>query len=100
MVAPSHEDKYPDAGADEVVSVFYALYDSNYPRLDHSTPFQCETGIFVVESSQINDRRIRDWKYEVLSSELDLINHVVDVVRDDVDTVPCDSGKAHAQNWG
>ncbi|GJE86113.1 DNA polymerase zeta catalytic subunit [Phanerochaete sordida] len=82
VFAPSREGKLPDPGLDEAVAVFYALYDSNYPRADHTVPFQCENGILVLEKPQLDRRRLRNCKFEVLESELDLINRVVDLVQD------------------
>ena len=50
--------------------------------MDHNTPFQCETGILLLDTTQLNPRRSRDWKFDVVESELDMINSVVDVVHD------------------
>ncbi|EKM61040.1 uncharacterized protein PHACADRAFT_204189 [Phanerochaete carnosa HHB-10118-sp] len=82
VFAPSREDKLPDPGLDEAVAIFYALYDSNCPRVDHGTPFECETGVLLLENPQFDPLRLRDWRFESVESELDLINHVVDVVQD------------------
>lgn len=81
-VAPSREGKLPDPGLDEAVAIFYALYDSNYPRGDHDTPFQCKTGILLVENRQLDPRRLRDCEFEVLELELDLVNGLIDIVQE------------------
>lgn len=64
------------------MAIFYALYDSNFPRVDHSSPFRCETGILVVEDAQVDARRIRDWTFETVYGELDLINRIIDIVQE------------------
>lgn len=50
--------------------------------MDHDTPFECETGALLLEKPQLDALRLRDWKFESLESELDLINRVVDIVQD------------------
>lgn len=89
----------PDPGSDEIVAIFYALYDSSSPRLDHSSPFQCETGILLVDHSQLDQRRLRNWTFEVMSGELDLLNRMIDVVQDfDPDILV--GWDVQAMSWG
>ncbi|KIP11956.1 hypothetical protein PHLGIDRAFT_510248 [Phlebiopsis gigantea 11061_1 CR5-6] len=82
VFAPSPTPKLPDPGFNEIIAIFYALYDSNFPRVDHSTPFRCETGMIIVENAQLDARRTRDWSFETVSGELDLINRIIDVVQE------------------
>lgn len=62
--------------------MFYALYESNFQRVDHSFPFQCKTGILLVGTSQLDQDRLRCHTFEVMQEELDLINRIVDIVQE------------------
>ncbi|CAL1695850.1 unnamed protein product [Somion occarium] len=96
VFAPSRDGKLPDPGKDEVAAVFWSFYDSD-SQLNDS--FSCESGVVVVDKPQIASRKLRDWSLDVVGSELDLLNRVVDVVQElDPDIVV--GWDVQAASWG
>ncbi|KAI0669901.1 hypothetical protein C8Q78DRAFT_976102 [Trametes maxima] len=97
--APSKGDHVPDPDLDEVVAIFYALHSSDQSDGNSPGTFACESGVIVVESEQLNSRRLGGTKAEFVDSELDLLNRVIDIVIElDPDIV---SGwEVQAGSWG
>lgn len=65
---------------DEVAAVFYSYKDD--PHLDDDESFSRVAGVILVENSRFNTHRFRSMPLEIVSSELDLLNHLIDVVVD------------------
>jgi len=66
----------PDPNVDEITAVFYALGD-DHDNLNSSPPYQ---GILVLQCEQFNPQRLRGFPLESLTSELELINRLIDIV--------------------
>ncbi|KAI0348054.1 hypothetical protein BDW22DRAFT_1350202 [Trametopsis cervina] len=81
VLAPSSGQGLPDPDKDPIVAVFYSYYDSNFQRVDHDTPFTCESGIIALDNAELNTPRLRNWTIDTVDSELDLLNRVVDIVQ-------------------
>ena len=97
--APSRGRKLPDPNEDEIVAVFWSFHDTNVQRVDVGSPFQCESGVIVVGNEYVNEKKLRDWKLDVVRSELDLLNRIVDVVQElDPDIVV--GWEVQATSWG
>ncbi|KAI6133072.1 hypothetical protein EDD16DRAFT_1529837 [Pisolithus croceorrhizus] len=74
VFAPSRGNRLPDANVDEIAALCYAFGSDD---LDSNLPLQ---GILVLESEQTNPQRLRGFSMESFTSELDLINRLIDVV--------------------
>ncbi|THH17005.1 hypothetical protein EW146_g3727 [Bondarzewia mesenterica] len=98
VFAPSRGNLVPDADVDELAAVFFSYQDSDSaPSAGNSSAHR--TGIIVIESAQLDPRRQRDFPLEVVQSELDLLNKVVDVVLElDPDVVV--GWEIQAASWG
>lgn len=89
----------PDPDKDEVVAIFYSFYNSNFQRVDHDSPFNCESGIIAINNAQLNPLRLRNWTMDAVGSELDLLNSVVDIVQSfDPDIIT--GWEVQASSWG
>lgn len=73
VFAPSRGDRLPDANVDEIAAIFYAFGSDD---LDSSLL----QGILVLESERTNQQRLRGFSMQSFTSELDLINRLIDVV--------------------
>lgn len=73
VFAPSRGDRLPDANVDEIAAIFYAFGSDD---LDSSLL----QGILVLESERTNRQRLRGFSMQSFTSELDLINRLIDVV--------------------
>lgn len=94
--APNRCDLVPDPDMDEIAAVFWSFQGQNDGRALNVT---CQTGIIVVESKQLNPSRLRDFLVEVVDTELELLNKIVDVVVDlDPDIVT--GWEVQAASWG
>ena len=83
----------PDASVDEIAAVFYSFRGSvdNVVSLTH--------GKVVVESGMFGAQRLRDFQMDIVSSELELLNRVVDIVVDlDPDIIV--GWEVQAASWG
>ena len=79
--------------------MFYSFYDSNFQRIDHDSPFVCDSGIIVLEDAQVNPSRLRNWRIDPVDTELELLNRVVDVVHElDPDIVT--GWEVQVSSWG
>ena len=83
----------PDANQDEIVALFYTLGDDNL----HSGLL--DQGILVVQNPQLDPRRLRGYSLEELSSELELINRIIDIIVD-VDPDILAGWEVQASSWG
>lgn len=80
--APSTGDMLPDPGKDEALAVFWSIYDSDSQNMNQEFSLLCQTGIIVVNKPEPNTRKIRDRSLDVVDTELELLNRVVDIVLD------------------
>jgi DNA polymerase zeta len=71
-LVPTREGKVPDPTKDKIASLFFAF------QLSEEVPLQ--TGIFVLQGTSFEQRRIRERKIDVVGDEIELINKVVDIV--------------------
>jgi DNA polymerase zeta len=76
VVAPSRGNRVPDPTLDKIAAIFYAFQISN--NCD-SVP---RAGVIVVDNDFLDPKRLRDTGSEVVESEVELINRMVDVVVD------------------
>lgn len=92
-LAPSREDRMPDANQDEIVAFFYALGD------DSTNSGLLDQGILVVQTPQLDPRRLRGYSLQVVSDELELINQIIDIIVDaDPDILV--GWEVQAASWG
>lgn len=81
---------------DEIAAIFWSFQE---PNDGVSLHLSCETGIIVVQSDQLNPFRVRDIIVNVVDTELDLINKVVDIVVD-LDPDILSGWEIQAASWG
>jgi DNA polymerase zeta len=94
--APSRGNSVPDPGVDEIVSICYSFQDS---RHDGVGSHQIRPGKIVVENDRLHPRRLRNFELDVVPTELELINRVIDIVVDlDPDVVV--GWEIQAASWG
>ncbi|TBU65073.1 hypothetical protein BD310DRAFT_944016 [Dichomitus squalens] len=96
VFAPSKDDHLPDPNDDEVAAVFYSFQSHDRDAVE---PFTCDSGIIVVNSDQLNPRRLRNVKAEFVDSELDLLNRLIDVILD-LDPDVLSGWEVQAASWG
>jgi DNA polymerase zeta len=81
---------------DEIVAAFWSFQG---PNDGHALNVACRTGIIVVKNEQLHPSRLRDFLVEVVDTELELLNKVVDVVVDlDPDIIT--GWEVQAASWG
>ena len=81
----------PDPGTDEVVAVVYAHHISGSDTK--------QTGALVLQSPQLDQRRMRDMKLEILMNELDLLNRLIDLTVE-IDPDILTGWDVQAGSWG
>jgi DNA polymerase zeta len=81
---------------DEIAAVFWCFQSPNNGRALNEVR---HTGIIVVENGQLRPSRLRDFLVEVVDTELELLNKIVDVVVDlDPDVIT--GWEVQAASWG
>ena len=96
LSAPSRGNLVPDPGIDEIVSVFYSFQGAHHSLADHD---RFHMGRIVVENDNLNPRRLRDYQLDVVPTELELINRIIDIIVDlDPDVVV--GWEIQAASWG
>jgi DNA polymerase zeta len=94
--APNRGDRVPDPDVDEIAAVFWSFQGPNDGRALREA---CQTGIIVVGNEQLHPSRLRDFLVEVVDTELELLNKIVDVVVDlDPDIIT--GWEVQAASWG
>lgn len=84
---------------DEIAAVFWSFQEPVDELVDNAQQKAHKTGIIVVENKQLNPSRLRDFIVEVVDTELELLNEVVDVIMDlDPDIVT--GWEIQAASWG
>lgn len=74
VFALTRGEQNPDPDTDEILAVFYT-----YKDFEGSNP---QPGIVIMHDTQLDQRRLRDVQPEIVPSEFELINKVVDIVVD------------------
>jgi DNA polymerase zeta len=93
--APSRGNLVPDPRTDPLEAAFYSFQDSNVEL--RSSDFQ--KGVVVVENALMDPRTLRDIPVQVVATELDLLNTIVDLVLDlDPDIVT--GWEVQSSSWG
>lgn len=96
FTVPNRCDLVPDPDVDEIAAVFWSFQGPNDGR---ALNVACQTGIIVVESKQLHPSRLRDFLVEVVDTELELLNKIVDVVVD-LDPDILIGWEIQAASWG
>lgn len=85
----------PDPGVDEIAAAFWSFRSPNDARGN----LVCQTGIIVLQNEQLHPSRLRDFLVEVVDTELELLNKIVDIVMDlDPDIIT--GWEIQAASWG
>ncbi|KAI0047841.1 hypothetical protein FA95DRAFT_1492015 [Auriscalpium vulgare] len=95
VFAPSQGSLLPDPGVDPITVVFYTFQDSELG--DDGPPLK--TGIIAVESTYLNDGRLRTFSHESVTDELELLNRVVDTILD-LDPDVLAGWEIQSASWG
>lgn len=98
---PTKGDKKPDSATDPIRAVFYAFLPGNAPAFEDAVARRRSytTGIIAVRSANVTSARLRDYTMEVVESELELLNRLVDrVVELDPDIVS--AWEVQTASWG
>jgi DNA polymerase zeta len=72
LAVVTREEQVPDPDVDKIVAVFYT-----YKSSEGGPP---QSGIVVVEDTQLEQQRLRDVELEVVVDEFQLINKMIDIV--------------------
>lgn len=100
-VAKSRHQLLPDPEKDEITAIFYCYQNEDETLPDTTTHSGYYAGYIVVDSNAVRDGRVRldGIPCQVVDSELDLINAVIDMVKEwDPDVL---SGwELHNASWG
>ncbi|TDL28443.1 hypothetical protein BD410DRAFT_893460 [Rickenella mellea] len=100
VLALSRGNLLPDPGIDKIVAVFISFQGHNCRPLDNdnrAVPYERQT--IVVQSPQTDPQRIRDFRLQIVLSELDLLNTVVDRINEfDPDILA--GWEVQRESWG
>lgn len=91
VLVATRDTKVPDPGTDEVVAVVYAHHISGSDTK--------QTGALALQSPQLDQRRLRDMKLEILMNELDLLNRLIDLTVE-IDPDILTGWEVQAASWG
>ncbi|KAG5647998.1 hypothetical protein DXG03_007032 [Asterophora parasitica] len=70
--APTEDNKTPNPDINEIAAVFYAY------QMSEAVPPEIET--IVIQAPHFDPRRMREMKLNIVQDEIELINHIVDIV--------------------
>ena len=99
FLVPSCGNCVPDPDADEVAVVFWSFQGPSDELMDYVQERARKSGTLVVENTDFHPSRLRDFKAEVVATELDLLNQIVDVVMEfDPDVIA--GWEVQASSWG
>lgn len=86
----------PNPDADEVTAAFWAYQG---PGIGNGAEVNLQSGIVVVESKHFHPARLRTFSIEYVSTELDLLNTIIDIVMEfDPDIIV--GWEVQAASWG
>lgn len=71
-LAATRESRVPNADLDEVLAIFYAHHVSGVEVI--------QTGVLTVQTRQLNQKQLPKIKIEILKTELDLLNRLIDLI--------------------
>lgn len=77
MTAPSRGNLVPDSSADPLEAIFYSFQESDVPISSN-----LRNGVIIVGNPLLEIWALRDIPSQVVDTELDLLNTVVDLVLD------------------
>lgn len=95
MTALSRGKFVPNPNADPLTAIFYSFQDSDV----EPSSSDVRKGIIVVGNALLGSRVLRDIPSQVVATELDLLNTVVDVVLDFDPDVVC-GWEIQSSSWG
>jgi DNA polymerase zeta len=95
VVAPSRGKFVPDPNADPLAAICFSFQDSDV----EPNSSDLRKGVIVVRNALWNFQSLRDVPGQVVASELDLLNTVVDVVLDLDPDVVC-GWEVQSSSWG
>jgi DNA polymerase zeta len=95
--APSQPNRLPNPENDGIVAIFYAWQDVDYPTGDGA--LICNSGVLALGGSPLSNRRLRNAPIEVVSTELELLNKLIDIVND-VDPDILTGWNVQISSWG
>jgi len=72
LIVPAREEHAPDPDVDEIIAVFYT-----FKYFEGGAP---QSGIVIIQDARLEQQRLRDVQLEIVPSEFELINKVVDIV--------------------
>jgi DNA polymerase zeta len=95
MTAPSRGNFVPDPSADPLQAIFYSFQESDAVPISSNL----RKGVVVVENPLLETRALNDIPSQVVDTELDLLNTVVDLVLDlDPDVIA--GWEVQSLSWG
>lgn len=77
LQAATRDGRFPNPNLDEIVAVFYAYQDSSDPD---STGDVYQSGVVAVHNDCTDPKRLRDHPIETVSTELELLNRITDII--------------------
>ena len=94
-IAPSRGNLVPDPSIDPLAAIFYSFQGSDVEP--SSSDFQ--RGVILVGNALLDPRALRDIPSQVVVTELDLLNTVVDLVLD-LDPDVAIGWEVQSSSWG
>jgi DNA polymerase zeta len=95
VTALSRAKFVPDPNADPLAAIFYSFQDSDVEPSSSNV----RKGVIIVGNALLGSRVLRDIPSQVVATELDLLNTVVDVVLDFDPDVVC-GWEIQSSSWG
>lgn len=96
LSVPNREGRVPDPQVDEIVSGFWSFQAASDGR---PLKVSCPSGILMVQNKELNQSRLRGISVEYATTELDLINTVVDLVVELDPDIIC-GWEVQSASWG
>ncbi|KAI0308195.1 hypothetical protein B0F90DRAFT_1807452 [Multifurca ochricompacta] len=95
FIAPSQGKFVPNPSTDPLVAILYSFQDSDV----ESCLFGFRKGVILVGNALLNSRTLRDIPSQIVTTELDLLNSVVDLVLElDPDVIA--GWEIQSSSWG
>jgi DNA polymerase zeta len=94
MTAPSRGEFVPDPSIDPLVAIFYSVQDSDVGPVSSDL----QKGVIIVGNALL-DKALRDIPSQIVATELDLLNTLVDLVLD-LDPDVISGWEVQSSSWG